>query len=603
VKNLIRPVCFALVICAATTAFGQATIERIAPEKSVLIVGTKNTQAMIDRVKGTPLMDLWKDEKIQSLIADGLKQMGEHMDTMFQELGVDDDSLVPPNGGSGLAIYPYTDEELSITKVGMLMFADYGDQAKADKTHALIQAVLTRGEKDGKLEFEEKDVNGRSVISIDLAKLKPAEGDDMDDDFGGNMPIPMPDPAEVFEGMEKLHYVRDGNVLMLSSNLENLTDALDLVDGKGGNETLANRPDFQAISGKLGETNAYAVVLTRDIMEIIGTLNPMAGMMQPMARASVGKVDGYGIGVQFDGPHAMVEQKLAIYMPEGKKGLTTLVDEPKPRAAIPSFVSQDAVSYSSVNFEFGGFMPVIREIVASTPMLQAQMGPTLDQMEPIVNQLTSALGSQIHMSSSYTRPFTATSQSSVTALECTKPQEFENAFAGLAAQGGFEARDFLGQRIFSTSPQMMPDGQTMSIGIGGGFVLIGPTTSVEQTLRATSEPAQATIAANADFQRAIATLQSQESIAWGYSDTVDALEATVAVEKAKVRKMIDDIREDDPEFAQEMEADLKKDWEVLDKFDFNMLRNYIGPTAWQIRSTPDGFEGNFYMLAAEGAKK
>jgi hypothetical protein len=583
-------------------AFGQATIERLAPEKSVLIVGTKNTQALIDRVKGTPLMELWKDEKVQSLIADGLKKMGEDMTTMFQELGVDDDSLVPPSGGAGLAIFPYTDEELSLTKIGMLMFADYGDQAKADKTHALIQAFLTRGEKDGKIEFEEKDVNGRNVISIDLSKLKAAEEGDMGDDFGGGMPLPMPSPAQIFEGMEKIHYVRDGNVLMLSNHLDNLTDALDLVDGKGGNDTLANRADFQAISGKLGETQAFAIVLTRDVMEIVSTMNPMAGMVQPITRAAIGKVDGYGFGVQFDGPQAMVEQKLAIYMPEGKKGLTTLVDEPKPRGTVPSFVSQDAVSYSSVHFEFAGLMPVIREIVNSTPMLQAQMGPGLDQMEPIVNQLTSAMGSQIHMASSYSRPLTDTSQSSVTAIECTKPQEFENAFAGLAAQGGFEARDFLGQRIFSMDPQMS-GGEAVSIGIGGGFVLIGQTPSVEQTLRATSEPAQATIAASADFQRAIAALPTQEAIAWGYTDTVDALEATLAVERAKAQKMIADIREDDPEFAQEMENDLKKEWEMLDKFDFTMLRSYIGPTAWQIRSTADGFEGNFYMLAAEGAKK
>jgi hypothetical protein len=389
---------------------------------------------------------------------------------------------------------------------------------------------------------------------------------------------------------------------MLSNNIDNLTDALDAVDGKAANQTLTNRPDFQAISGKLGETNAYAIVLTRDVMEIVGAMNPMAGMAQPIVRNAFGKVDGYGFGVQFDGPSAMVEQKLAIYMPEGKKGLTTLVDEPKPRGTIPSFVSQDAVTYSSVNFEFSGLMPVIREIVQSTPMLQAQMGPGLDQMEPIVNQLTASLGSQIHMSSSYTRPFTATSQSAVTAIECTKPQEFENAFAGLAAQGGFEARDFLGQRIFSMNPQMMGGGQAMSIGIGGGFVLVGPTPSVEQTLRATSQPAQGTIAANSEFQRAMAVLPSQEAIAWGYTSTVDAMEATVAVQKASMQQMIDDIREDDPEFAEEMAADLKKDFELLDKFDFNMLRRYIGPTAWQIRSTADGFEGNFYMLAAEGAK-
>jgi hypothetical protein len=252
--------------------------------------------------------------------------------------------------------------------------------------------------------------------------------------------------------------------------------------------------------------------------------------------------------------------------------------------------------------------------------MAAQFGPHVDAAAPQVTQITSALGNQMQWSTSVTKPFTSESVQKVMAIECPKPQEFENAFSQMAAQGGIEARDFLGQRIYTMEPDMMMMmmpmlGETqgpVSLGIGGGFVLIGPTTAVEQGLRATSEPGGASLTSSADFQRAIATLSKEGSVAWGYSDTIDSLEANLAVQRERMEQMIKQMREDAEEWGDEdadmkgiqdrIEAQMRESLKRWDDIDFNLLRQHIGPGAWEVRSIDSGFVMRAYLLSASGAK-
>jgi hypothetical protein len=68
--------------------------------------------------------------------------MGEDMNKMFQELGVDEDSLVPPEGPAGIAVFPTMDKELNTPKVSFLALADYGTPENADKTNTLADSTL-----------------------------------------------------------------------------------------------------------------------------------------------------------------------------------------------------------------------------------------------------------------------------------------------------------------------------------------------------------------------------------------------------------------------------------------------------------------------------
>lgn len=615
---------FALSLCslAVVPSSAQVAIERIAPENTVFFVGAKNIKTMREQLQRTPLWALWQSKELQDMRADMVKTMVEDMDKMFQELGVEKDTLVCPDGAVGFAMFTTRDPETDLPMPGFLGVADYGSAENAEKTEKLVQAALTRGEEDGEIEFDSKDIAGRTVYTIDLAKIqeKAAEGEG-EEEFDFN-PMPMPDPSEMMKGLNALHFVRDGHSFMLSSDIKALASALERTDPKA-NGPLVDRADCKAVLAKINEHDMYGVMLTRDVMDLFSAADPMgmAEMMKPTLRALVGEVQGYGFGMKLDSSSAMVEQTVFALMPNGKAGLTKLMDQPAARAAVPAFVGPDAVSYTTMTLDMTGLMDVITKVVESNPMLAAQMGPQLEMMAPTVNQITSTMGNRMHWSTSATKPFGIANQNTLMAIECAKPQEFEGFFSGLAAQMGLEARDFLGQRIYTIDPEMMMmmapvpmEAEAVSIGIGGGFVMFGGTPAVENALRATGAGAAAgVLSTSADFQRAIGALSNDPVIAWGYSDTVDAMESQFAVQRETMENMIKQMREDAAEWAKEngeegaagmdefnaeFEADMRESMKMWEMFNFALLRKHIGPGAWQVTSTDDGFMMKAYLLGA-----
>src|SRR5437867_8546303 len=97
--------------------------------------------------------------------------------------------------------------------------------------------------------------------------------------------------------------------------------------------------------------------------------------------------------------------------------------------------------------------------------------------------------------------------------------------------------------------EMMPGirlHEPLSLGIGGGFVVLGPTPGVEQALRASSQTGVANLSSEAPFQHGVAALSKEPAVAWGYSNTIDALEAALKARKAAELKSIDQMKQFDP---------------------------------------------------------
>ena len=67
------------------------------------------------------------------------------------------------------------------------------------------------------------------------------------------------------------------------------------------------------------------------------------------------------------------------------------MDSPAPRSAVPAFVGQDAVSYSSFNFQFPRVIETIHKIISSNPIMQGQIGPQMPQIEEQVGPKSLAL--------------------------------------------------------------------------------------------------------------------------------------------------------------------------------------------------------------------
>jgi hypothetical protein len=319
-------------------------------------------------------------------------------------------------------------------------------------------------------------------------------------------------------------------------------------------------------------------------------------------RSLLGEVGGYGLGLRSDSDGAMVAANVGVFMPNGKKGLTELADRPSARGNPPGFVPVGALSYSSFNFDFSGLMAVIKNVVSSNPMLNMQMGEAMPEVEKNVAPILAALGSKVHSAGPVAG---ATDQAGVLAIECRDTQAFENAFGAAAGQGGLEARDFLGQRIYTMDEQMsqmMPMagglGGTMSIGIGGGNVFVGATAGVEQALRSTGQTDVAGLAKDEAFQRATGVLGDDQVVAWGYMDTIGSMEAAIKAQQAGQKKMIEDMKEFDPEMAAEMEKELAAAGDPMKDFDPAFVRQYIGPSVWKATSNDKGFVFNMHILPA-----
>ena len=210
-------------------------IERIAPKSSIIVISVDNWQAMTDHLKATPMWGLWESPDMAGIRKDFIAEYEKAVEEMFTQLGVDGEELPLPTGAAGLSVFVQIDEELGIPQPGMIAFADFGENA--DKLFELYQAALKRGEEDGELEFEDKEVLGRTMTIITMKNDEQPQ-----DEFEGDMDMnPLPDPGEIFGELEKLHVVREGTSMMICSHELIVTDALEAIDGKDISSVASNR--------------------------------------------------------------------------------------------------------------------------------------------------------------------------------------------------------------------------------------------------------------------------------------------------------------------------------------------------------------------------
>jgi hypothetical protein len=259
-----------------------------------------------------------------------------------------------------------------------------------------------------------------------------------------------------------------------------------------------------------------------------------------------------------------------------------------------------------VNFEFQGLPPIVRQAMMMFPMAAPQEGP---QPHEIVERFTAAMGQQMYMMEVIERPLKAGSVGNLIIVECPDMQEMETALASI---GMLEPRDFAGGRIFDVDMSgMMMGGPGMGgmqmepqgLGLAGGYMFSGPMTAVEQALRSLAEDEHTTLASDPIFGRAVGFLPTDPVVAWGYQDVVASAEAQAMMAQIQYEQMVEMFAEEDPEWADEMEA-LREDdpMAMLAEFDWAMLRDYIGPQIWDMRATEKGFEVRSWMLKAAEAE-
>ncbi|MCZ6835726.1 MAG: hypothetical protein O7G85_08130 [Planctomycetota bacterium] len=581
---------------------GQHTIEQLAPENTIAVVGCDNVQSMMDNLKRTGVWELWQSDEIKETLHDFLEEFAQQVTDMYDELGMDEEDMTYPTGPAGFSLYTYTDEETMMPKMATFFFAHFGDEG--EKFGALMDRLVEKTAEEWDTEFEFEEVMGREVIIIE----KPPALEDPDEldegDFGGMSFLP--DPEDMVEDIERMYLVREGSLLLGASEMSALQTALEIIDGEGP-DVLDSREDYQNARRQIGEADFYGLLLTRDLGDLVDSMDDtgmMRMMVGPSVNALIGDIGGMGFGGRSDGPTSMLEQTFTMYMPNGKGGIFSLLDIESPRGDLPAFVGPDAISYASYNFRFSGILDFVKGVIQSNPMLAMQAAEQMPVIEEFIHGLLDPLGSRIDTVSTLRRPIEAGSMGTFYAIECNDPQAFEEFIADKGAAMGLEPRDFLGHRIYAMDGNMlamMTGGMDMSfaLGLGGGRLFLGSTSGVEQALRTVGQEEQASLGDEAEFKRGVAALNNQPLIGWGYADIVDALEVQAHVGRIQMEQTIAQMEEFDPEMAAEMKAELQEQTSFYDKIDPELLRRYIGPSVWQMMSTEKGFVFRQYILKAD----
>ena len=594
----------AVVGLGATSGFAQVTIERLAPQNSIVVTGIDDFQKSLKALKSTPLWALWESDEISEMLHDPLADLHDEFGEVLDELGLDEDDLSWPQGPVGLAIYPGSPDDPE-SGPGYLAMADWG--VKSMRMNRVLEALLDKAREEHDLDIPEQDILGRTVYSINLAELA-GDGFDPDpaDELFEVMGLPpMLDPEKLMDWFSVAHIVRDGRRFMMSSDLNVLRDALEIVD-EDGRSGLTDRADFQGAVGQLGETDGYTVLLLRDLTGLMPG-DPTVMMAQMFFKQIVGDIQAIGFGVRIGDGDVMIEEIVTVYMPDGKTGLTTLMSHETPQGRAPAFVGPDCMAYTRFNFRFDGVMDFMRGLGAMNPMIGAQLNPLIDQYGPMIEKVCAALGPEVHSTVRVTRPMTLDSLKTLYAIESPRPGDVEAVLAEYAAGMGLQARDFLGHRIYSMDFNLtamgMPGGiggEGFSVGFGGGYVMIGTTSAVEDGLRASAQADMPGLVDDPGYRRAVRALSAPRSVSWGVMSIVDYMDYFKNLGTMVREQDIEQMKKWDPEYARQMEQELAAEpvmpW---DNFDVRMLDRYVGPISWEIRSRDDGFVVRYMVLAPE----
>lgn len=594
------------------TAFAQElTIERLAPENSLFVAGIKNTKETYARWERTTLPKLMELDAIKKSSEEAMEEAPvsdkyeQLLEEILKEMGADEDpSKISPQGAMGLAYYLRTDDEDASRHPAVFVFADFGENA--ERVQTLIDRMLAEADEDPDVEYDLEEVMGRKVFSFTGPAMDDEAMGEALDEFSPDMdlPIPMPGVQNFFEGMNKVHFTRDGNTFFASSDMQQITDVFEMIDKKTGT-ALADSDSFQGARAMLGDGDGYAMLFMQPFFQMMAEEDPTFAMTQGMVSSFVGDVKAIGMGMRLDGTKAMVEGSLAAYMPNGKSGITMLLDRQTGRAEVPAFIGANTISFSSINLDMAGVGKLLKEFVSGNPMIEANLGEMMPQIEQVIDTMANTLGDRMYSAMTLDRPITVESMGTLFGIVCKDAKAFENGVSELIGQMGFQPRDFLGQRIYGMDPEMaammeMPGGGP-GLGIGSGYIFMGQQNAIELAMRSTQQADGPTLAGESSYQRAMSALSSDGLVAWGYMDMTQVAEAQLVTMKQQRAETIEWMKEFNPEYAEELanEPDPTKHW---NEESFQQLRELIGPASWQLRSTDRGFVTNFYQFKGGDAE-
>ncbi|MHC4991707.1 MAG: hypothetical protein ACYTGC_12080, partial [Planctomycetota bacterium] len=451
----------------ATAVLAQSSIEQVAPENAVFVMGVRDFGASIERIKSHPLFAMLADGDQEAALPKAGDMLPEDIRQFLLEL-IGEQEVPQPTGAVGMAMYTAIDPDLGVPKPAVMAYADYGDQA--EMVLGRLQAGVKRATESGRAQSQQRQVSGFDILSIKLPEPEPPQVDP-NDPFAGQDPMEMdpiammmPDLDEQFR-FDSVHFARSAGSMLMSSDLPTLVNGLQAIQGTNERGVTRDNRSFQGIMRQLGDQDAYVAVLTRDLLNLV--LSPdmrgMAMMFTPMLRATFGEVQGMGYALQVGDEMELMQQRFSLLMPNGKQGIPALMDRPLDRVDPPAFVGDDAIGLSAMSFEFPMLVPFVDAFMRTNAMLEMQFGEQWAQMREPMQAVLSTLGSQVQMVN--TMGDDPENPDVLMVVECTQPDRFRAAFEEMASQMGMEAEDVNGRPLYRSAPAAEDDPMAPGMGL------------------------------------------------------------------------------------------------------------------------------------------
>ena len=582
----ILPLCLAL----AAVAGDLATIDRIAPRESWLVLGVDDFAAARERWNRTPALKWWESEPVQKLVKEELEASRKQAAERLQKLGVAEDAWSAPRTVGG-AMYAARDERLDSDQAHFLLYGDWGDQA--DGVASVFEAVIAEHEKEAPGRVRAVEIRGRkaSAITVKPEEPKPEVGRD------GRPRRPRPRrgglfaEGGLFQHVETIWYVRDGSRFLLGTLEKDLDEALGALEGQA-TRPVGDEEDFKAAVDQVGRGDGWAVLLTAPMQRVAGATGPQMAFMQPMLTALFGEVRAYGFSLASDGPQAQFELVSGILVKGDRTGVLALPDPSVAAAPPPAFAAGDAVGYGRIQVQFRDVMKLLETAISNLPEeLAENFEPTLQQYGPDLRKAFDALGPEVHVVSRAVKKADGDGpkDEGVYAVTCRDERAVTGLMNLFLPEAGFEPRDFNGNTIFSAR-----DGE-VSMGFGSGMFYMGSNATVEQCLRGGTGGGLADTAA---CRQALAAVGADAVLGWGYTDLVGALEAQrdalVAAAKRSERRVLP---KEQREIVDRVGIDVPDGLaEALEDLDPKLLGEGFGPSQWDMRAAKDGLLTRFRLL-------
>ena len=570
-------------VILSSFALSDVLIQDVLPHTTIAVVTVHNAEDLSNKLEAMGVCDS-VSEFTQFMAEDNedidLTTFSNTCQNLLDSMGLDKDSM--PNCPSGMfqaGVYPVVDYESGTVNIGLLAIAELGDS----KWSSIIENSITDLASEMELQIEEVDLAGEDVWMLSTAS----------DSAAGDIALPGID-------LERMYVTLHTGYLVVGTDPDGVASAIGVMNGNEEKDSLSNSKLWSELTSRVKvEGDASGVILLTNLADTVMRIDSSgtAMMILPMVKSFVGDVDGIMETVTFSSEdNAALDATYTLYMGDGRNGLLGLVSDKTADVEIPAYVTQDTLSYSQLQIDMDRVVPFIMETISTNPMLAMQIGPQSEQIEQMLQQAFSPLGSQVHMLSTGYMPINADSLGYLISVECTDEPAFSDFLSTVMPGMGAEPKDFLGYQIYTVDlggGMMLPMEMSFSFTVAGGNVFIGSTRPVEQALRSIANPEKSTLATNDND--ALQFISRRNATGWGYSDIARSMEIQSQVMEEVSHDMFADMEAFDPEMAAELRKEFE-DGQMQQAAILKIFSRFFGQTSWNLQTDSNGFTAHAVML-------